>query len=200
MATAPLHCPDPPGMARDRWAAPPALLQRVYGVEAITSLEALLLRLAEASPEAAGLGARLVQDGDPPAYAALLRRTWCVLRAGAPPLRGGFPLQQACTQEQVGVCGWVRVGGCGGGALRVCAAHGVRRPARARPRCVGLRPPKPRPTPAAGGARGGGAAPLPRHQDQRAVPGVPRQAAIWGGHPAARQRICRGLPPQRRDR
>ena len=91
-----------PPRAGERGAAgPPALLQRIYGAGAVVSLQDLLLSLCRASSEAGGLGARLAAVGDPPAYTALLRRTWCVLRPGAPPLRGGFTLQQASTQEQV---------------------------------------------------------------------------------------------------
>lgn len=35
----------------------------------------------------------------------LLEHTWCVLRPGAPPLRDGFSLSQASSQQQVS-CGW----------------------------------------------------------------------------------------------
>ncbi|KAL4423217.1 hypothetical protein ABPG77_000009 [Micractinium sp. CCAP 211/92] len=83
-------------------SGPPPLLQRLYGEGNVVCLRELLLRLCALSHEAAALPAALVQPHDHADYAqVLLERTWCVLRADAPPLRDGFSLSQAAGQHQL---------------------------------------------------------------------------------------------------
>ena len=89
-------------------AGPPPLLPRIYGGGAVMSLHDLLLQLGGCAREVGRLGSTLVSPTDPPEYRlGLLARTWCTLQPGAPPLRAGFTLQQASSQQEVrGRCAW----------------------------------------------------------------------------------------------
>jgi hypothetical protein len=81
---------------------PPRLLQRLYGAANVLPLGDLVLQLARSSREAAALPDTLVQPFDHSDYAdALLARTFCIVRPGAPPLSDGFSLRRASTQVEV---------------------------------------------------------------------------------------------------
>ena len=81
---------------------PPALIQRIYGPHRVLSLHDLLTQIAERHIEAQSLLQTLVQPYDHTDYSQrLLNGTFCVLNAGAPPLRQGFTLRQESSMADV---------------------------------------------------------------------------------------------------
>ena len=78
------------------------MLQALYGHAAVLSLEDGLLGAADAFGCGVALRGALRIPGDSPEYAErLLRQTWLVWAAGAPPPTALLSLQQHCSPEEV---------------------------------------------------------------------------------------------------